>query len=175
MTGATTRVEFRSMTDADIGPVYANEIAAYPYPWTQGNFIDCLRERKDCRVALAAGAVVGHGVLAVTLGEAHILNVCIAPRWQGFGHGRVLLAHLLERAVGLGAELVFLEVRPSNAPALALYDAAGFNEIGRRRGYYPAAIGREDALVLALDLRVADCFPSCAPVSGAGPATSDRC
>ena len=175
VTGDPARVDFRAMVEVDLDAVYANEIDAYPYPWTRQNFVDCLRERKDCRVAIAADAVVGHGVIAVAVGEAHILNVCIAPRLQGYGFGRLLLTHLLERAALFGAELVFLEVRPSNAAALALYDAAGFNEIGRRRGYYPAAIGREDALVLALDLRVADLFASSARPSGPAPVTPDRC
>ena len=175
MTGDPARAAFRAMAESDLDAVYANEIDAYPYPWTRQNFVDCLRERKDCRVVIAADVVVGHGVLAVAVGEAHILNVCVAPRLQGYGFGRVLLTHLLERAVHLGAELVFLEVRPSNAPALALYDAAGFNEIGRRRGYYPAALGREDALVLALDLRVADLFAASARPPGAASVTPDRC
>jgi ribosomal-protein-alanine N-acetyltransferase len=175
MTGDPARAAFRAMAESDLDVVYANEIDAYPYPWTRQNFVDCLRERKDCRVVIAADVVVGHGVLAVAVGEAHILNVCVAPRLQGYGFGRVLLTHLLERAAHLGAELVFLEVRPSNAPALALYDAAGFNEIGRRRGYYPAALGREDALVLALDLRVADLFAASARPPGAASVTPDRC
>lgn len=175
MTGDPARAAFRAMAESDLDAVYANEIDAYPYPWTRQNFVDCLRERKDCRVVIAADVVVGHGVLAVAVGEAHILNVCVAPRLQGYGFGRVLLTHLLERAAHLGAELVFLEVRPSNAPALALYDAAGFNEIGRRRGYYPAALGREDALVLALVLRVADLFAASARPPGAASVTPDRC
>ena len=174
--GSALGLSFRAMTTADLTDVLVNEVAAYPYPWTRGNFEDCLKERRDCRLLLADArqtgsrqtgsrqsrspakmpAVVGHGVLSVAVGEAHVLNVCVAPACQGQGFGRALLDHLLGRALALRAEVVFLEVRPSNGVAIALYESIGFNEIGRRRNYYPAAIGHEDALVMALDLRVLD-------------------
>ncbi|MFM7120100.1 MAG: ribosomal protein S18-alanine N-acetyltransferase [Gammaproteobacteria bacterium] len=155
------------MTPDDLDVVLVNEVAAYPFPWTRGNFEDCLKERRDCRLLLAPGpavcgpavcgpAVFGHGVLSVAAGEAHVLNVCVAPVCQGRGYGRALLDHLLGRAQEQGAEVVFLEVRPSNGVAIALYESVGFNEIGRRRNYYQAAIGHEDALVMALDLRLLD-------------------
>jgi [ribosomal protein S18]-alanine N-acetyltransferase len=144
---------FREMVEADLDSVLANELRAYAYPWTRGNFVDCLRERKDCRVAELDGRIIGHGVLAVAVGEAHILNVCIARDRQGHGYGRALVAHLLERARVLGAEMVFLEVRPSNRAALDLYESMGFNAIGIRRNYYPAPFGHEDAQVMALDMR----------------------
>jgi ribosomal-protein-alanine N-acetyltransferase len=63
-----------------------------------------------------------------------------------------MLDHLLRRATGEGARVVYLEVRPSNADAIALYRRAGFSRIGVRRNYYRAAGGREDALVLARNL-----------------------
>ena len=174
--GSALGLSFRAMTMADLTDVLVNEEAAYPYPWTRGNFEDCLKERRDCRLLLADArqtgslqtgsrqtgspaktpAVVGHGVLSVAVGEAHVLNVCVAPACQGQGFGRALLDHLLGRALALRAEVVFLEVRTSNGVAIALYESVGFNEIGRRRNYYPAAIGHEDALVMALDLRVLD-------------------
>ena len=97
--------------------------------------------------------MVGHGVLAVGAGEAQLLNVCVAPDAQGAGHGRALSACLVERAHVAGAGRVFLEVRLSNRVAMTLYDALGFQEVGRRRGYYRTETGREDALVMALDLR----------------------
>ena len=104
-------------------------------------------------MAVAGGAVVGHGVLAIGAGEARLLNVCVAPNAQGAGHGRALSTRLVERAHVAGAERVFLEVRISNRVAMTLYDALGFREVGRRRGYYRTETGHEDALVMALDLR----------------------
>ena len=146
-------ITFREMREADLSAVLENELRAYTYPWTLGNFRDCLAERKDCRVAELEGQIIGHGVTSVGAGEAHILNVCISRDRQGHGFGRALLAHLLDRARLLGAELVFLEVRVSNRVAVELYESAGFNAIGLRRNYYPAAFGHEDAQVMALDLR----------------------
>jgi ribosomal-protein-alanine N-acetyltransferase len=81
-----------------------------------------------------------------------VLNICIASGHQGRGHGRRLLRSLLQIARGRGAERVFLEVRPSNRAAIELYHQEGFNEIGRRPRYYPSHEGREDALVMAIEL-----------------------
>ena len=87
----------------------------------------------------------------MAVGEAHILNISVAPNEQGQGIGRRMLEHLIELATGK-AETIFLEVRPSNVGAIALYEKMGFNEIGVRKGYYPATNGREDAIMLALEL-----------------------
>ena len=89
-----------------------------------------------------------HTVL-VAIDEAHLLNLTVAPEHQGRGWGGDMLRECLRLAAGdLQANAMLLEVRPSNAAALALYQRAGFRSVGRRRGYYPAAAGREDALVL---------------------------
>ena len=146
-------IRFRAMQEADVDRVFENELRSYAYPWTRGNFLDCLRERKECRVAEVDGAIVGHGVLGVAAGEGHILNVCIARDQQGHGYGRALLEDLLDRARRAGAEIVFLEVRPSNRVAIELYESAGFNAIGLRRNYYPAPFGHEDAQIMAMDMR----------------------
>ena len=98
------------------------------------------------------GEAIGYAVLSIAAAEAHILNLCTAPEVQGRGHGRHLLRALLELARGRGVQRVFLEVRPSNVHAITLYDSEGFNEIGRRPRYYPAVGGREDAIVMAIEL-----------------------
>jgi ribosomal-protein-alanine N-acetyltransferase len=136
----------------DLDGVVALETQAYEFPWTFGIFRDCLRAGYPALVLVADGDVVGYGLLSVAAGEAHILNVCADPALPRQGHGRRLLRALLQQARGRGAQRVFLEVRPSNPAAIALYDAEGFNEIGRRPRYYPAASGREDAIVMALEL-----------------------
>ena len=144
------------MTPADLDQVAANELRAYDFPWPRGVFTDCLDEGHECWIATSGGAVVGHGVLAIGAGEAQLLNVCVAPNAQGAGHGRALATRLIERAGLAGAAQVFLEVRISNRAAMTLYDALGFQEVGRRRNYYPTGHGREDALVMALDLGLAE-------------------
>ncbi len=140
---------FRRMLSTDLDDVMSNEVASYDFAWTRGVFEDCLRARHECWVLLREQAVIGHGILSVAAQEAHLLNVCVRREDQGRGHGRALVCHMLDRARS-GADMVFLEVRPSNTAALRLYASLGFNEIGLRRNYYPAARGREDALVLAL-------------------------
>jgi ribosomal-protein-alanine N-acetyltransferase len=90
--------------------------------------------------------------MSVAVGEAHILNLCVAPAWQGEGLGRRLLERLLGVARQHHADTAYLEVRMSNDKAIALYESVGFREIGRRRGYYPHQVGREDALVYAKTL-----------------------
>ena len=142
----------RAMTADDLEQVAAIELAAYAYPWTHGIFRDCLRAGYDCIVLAHGIEVVGYGVLSAAAGEAHVLNVCVAPAQQGQGHARRLMKRLIDLARWHRAERIFLEVRPSNTHAIALYDKLGFNEIGKRPNYYPAKRGREDAVVMAMEL-----------------------
>ncbi len=144
----------RPMVAEDVEAVMRNEVRAYDFPWARGVFLDCLRGNHECWVLLEDDVMKGHGVLSFGAGEAHVLNVCVGNEHQGSGFGRVLLMHLLERAQVRNAEVVFLEVRVTNVVAAALYESVGFNEIGRRRNYYPARAGHEDARVLALQLQM---------------------
>ncbi len=142
----------RPMRQADIEAVAAMEQRAYPFPWSAGIFRDCLRAGHHCWVLETGATLIGYGVLSTGAGEAHILNVCVDPAMQGQGHGRRLLRRLVDLARWHHADQVFLEVRPSNPRAIALYRDEGFNEIGTRPNYYPAAKGREDAIVMAMAL-----------------------
>jgi ribosomal-protein-alanine N-acetyltransferase len=144
----------RQMYADDLDEVMRNEVRAYDHPWTRGVFLDCLRGGYECWVITDAMGILGHGVLSCVAGEAHLLNVCVAVEHQGKGLGRMLVDHLVHRSRIRAAEVVFLEVRISNTVASALYESVGFNEIGRRRNYYPAANGHEDARVLALQLEL---------------------
>ena len=146
----------RPMREADLDAVMAIERRAYPFPWTVGIFRDCLGADYPAWVLEDAGVLIGYGVLSIAAGEAHVLNLCIEPAVQGAGHGRRLLRSLVRLARGHGAQRVFLEVRPSNPTAIALYHDEGFNEIGRRPRYYPAKQGREDAIVMARELFAGD-------------------
>lgn len=145
-------LDLRPMAPADLDAVIRIERAAYPYPWTLGNFRDCLDSGYSCWVAELDGVLTGYFVLTVAVGEAHILNCCVSPPNQGLGYGRQLMSALLDNACQLGAEWVYLEVRPSNAPAIRLYEGLGFERLALRRGYYPADQGQEDALVMRLAL-----------------------
>jgi len=142
----------RPMRLSDLDTVMEIELRAYPFPWTHGIFRDCLHADYPAWILEQDGRIIGYGMLSVAAGEAHVLNLCVEPKLQRGGHGRRLLRSLLKIARGRGAQRVFLEVRPSNPNAIALYDDEGFNEIGRRPRYYPAKQGREDAIVMAIEL-----------------------
>ncbi len=144
--------ELRAMRADDLAAVVAIEQLAYEFPWTPGIFRDCLNFRYTCRVLVGSEGILGYGVMSVGVGECHILNICVHPAWQRQGLGRRLVEHLLEVARGRQARMALLEVRRSNEVAHRLYSSLGFNEIGLRRGYYPARKGREDARVLAREL-----------------------
>ncbi len=145
-------VSLRAMQTTDLEAVMQVELAAYEFPWTMGIFRDCLLAGHGCWVMELDGKIIGHGILSAAAGEAHILNVCVAPRHQGRGHGHYLVRRLVDLARWHRAERVFLEVRPSNPGAIHLYQSLGFNEIGRRPKYYPAHKAREDAIVMAMEL-----------------------
>ncbi|MCD9085913.1 ribosomal protein S18-alanine N-acetyltransferase [Stenotrophomonas sp. SY1] len=146
------RSMMRPMFEDDLDAVMDVELRAYPFPWTRGIFLDCLHAGYPGRVLLLDGVIAGYGMLSLAADEAHVLNVCVDPQVQSRGHGRQLLRELVRLARVRGAVRVFLEVRPSNTSAIALYHSEGFNEIGRRPRYYPAQSGREDALVMAMEL-----------------------
>jgi [ribosomal protein S18]-alanine N-acetyltransferase len=142
------RVEIRSMNELDIPVVAAIEKSAYQFPWSEGIFRDCLRVGYVCRVVDVDGDMGGYGIMSVGAGEAHILNICIRDEYRSRGLARKVLSYLLERARTVGMREAFLEVRPSNIAASRLYHSMGFEQVGIRRGYYQASVGREDAAVL---------------------------
>lgn len=144
--------ELDLMREADLPEVLAVENAIYTHPWTQGNFADSIRAGYDCRTWRLGGELVGYFVLMAAAGEAHLLNLSVAAAHQRRGHGSELLRQAASLARLRGANNMFLEVRPSNRGAQALYTRFGFLKVAVRRGYYPAHSGREDALVLSLAL-----------------------
>lgn len=140
-------VDMLPMGDADLDAVTALEASVQAFPWSRGNFADSLTAGHSVWVCRIGGELVGFAVLMLVLDEAHLLNFAVCRRFQGQGLGARLLLHSLKAAAGHGAVKLFLEVRPSNYKAIALYRDFGFRQIGLRRGYYPASEGREDALV----------------------------
>jgi ribosomal-protein-alanine N-acetyltransferase len=136
----------------DLSAVLEIEASAYPYPWSEGIFRDCIRVGYPCMVYEEQGGILAYGVVSIGVGECHILNLCVRPRAQGRGLGRQLLRRLLGIARHRDVDTVTLEVRPSNTRAIGLYIAEGFHEVGRRKDYYPAEQGREDALIMAKTL-----------------------
>jgi ribosomal-protein-alanine N-acetyltransferase len=149
---AMPAIQVRAMRIDDLSAVSEIETASYEFPWSLGVFADCLKAGHPCWVLCVDALVAGFGILSMGAGEAHVLNICIAPHYRAQGLGRHLLRRLLDIARWNGAERVFLEVRPSNPLAKTLYESVGFAEIGNRPRYYPAKNGREDAIVMVLEL-----------------------
>ncbi len=145
-------VQLRSMTHDDLPMVSDIERRSYDFPWSHGVFRDCLLAGYHCVVLEIGDRPAGYGILSIAAGEAHILNLCVDPGFRSVGYGGQLLDEVLARAREADVQQVFLEVRPTNTNALALYRKRGFHRIARRPAYYQARDGREDAEVLSLRL-----------------------
>jgi len=144
-------IRLRKMTVSDLPQVIEIERKNYQFPWEEDIFIDCFKAGYSCWVCEDLNNILGYSLLSMAVGEAHILNISVDPDEQNQGIGRRMLKNLINVATGK-AETIFLEVRPSNSIALALYENMGFNQIGIRKAYYPAENGREDAIMLAMQL-----------------------
>jgi ribosomal-protein-alanine N-acetyltransferase len=148
------RLNYEPMRESDIEDVLAVEDRVYPYPWSRANFLDSLASGYQAWVLRdQAMRLLGYFLVMQVVDEAHLLNVAVAEEWQGQGLGRFLLNQSVACARGQGMESMLLEVRPSNVRALGIYERYGFEQIGRRKGYYPAADQqREDAIVMRYTL-----------------------
>jgi ribosomal-protein-alanine N-acetyltransferase len=149
-------VQTRPMHHEDLAHVSDIERRSYDFPWSHGVFRDCLLAGYQCIVLERDGELIGYAILSVAAGEAHILNLCVKPEFRSHGYGERLLDDILLRARTSSVREIFLEVRPSNTNALALYKKKGFYKVANRPAYYQAHDGREDAAVLAKKLIAED-------------------
>ncbi len=142
----------RDMGHDDLAMVSDIERRSYEFPWSHGVFRDCLLAGYRNTVLIRENKVAGYAILSVAAGEAHILNLCVQPELRSLGYGERLLDDMLFRARSASVREIFLEVRPSNKTALALYRKKGFYQVANRPAYYQSHQGREDAAVLAKKL-----------------------
>ncbi len=145
-------VEFFPMNERDLDTVAALEASLQVFPWSRGNFADTLGVGHSAWVLRVGGDLIGFSVVMTVIDEAHLLNIGVCQRYQGQGYGARLLRHAMENARLNHVSKLFLEVRPSNERAVELYRHFGFRQIGLRKGYYPATLGREDALIFDKEL-----------------------
>lgn len=145
------------MTSLHLDAVMAIEASAYDFPWSRGNFVDSLASGYAASVLYdGAGQILGYVVAMAGVEEMHLLNITVAPRAQHRGHAQYLLDALVALCRERSARQLWLEVRESNARARNIYLRRGFQHVGRRKGYYPAAHGqREDAVVMSLPIEEA--------------------
>lgn len=148
------QAEIREMHPEDLEQVIRIEHEIFLFPWSTVNFSDSIRAGYHCRVLVQPNSdlVMGYGILMTGPGEAHVLTLGVGAAWQSQGLGRKMLRHLIELSRKHQAEFVLLDVRESNTGAINLYERLGFQQIAVRKGYYPAMCGREDALVMKLEL-----------------------
>ncbi|UCF94641.1 MAG: ribosomal protein S18-alanine N-acetyltransferase [Desulfobacterales bacterium] len=137
-----------TLNPSDLEAVLAIETVSFQSPWRPLSFLTELscRNADSYVVKLEAEQVIAYICLRSVADELHILKIAVAPQWRGYGVASWLLAECLGRASQQGLAAAYLEVRPSNRPARALYAKFGFQVIGKRRNYYPET--REDALVM---------------------------
>ena len=142
----------QSMTTAQLDAVLAIEVAAYPFPWSRGNFIDSLVAGYPARLLYGTrGELLGYFIAMEGVAEMHLLNITVAPAVQGRGHARTLFDALIALCHAHHAHELWLEVRASNARAREMYLHLGFTQVGVRKNYYPAPFARrEDAVVMSL-------------------------
>jgi ribosomal-protein-alanine N-acetyltransferase len=148
-------IVIRAMKQEDVAGVMRIEEVVCEFPWTYSIFSDCIKVGYGCWVLEDQDEreIIGYGLVSKAGTEAHILNICIKPEWQGQGLGRRMMLHLINEGKKMLVDTVYLEVRVSNHRAFELYRTLGFTVIGQRKDYYPAKDGREDANVLQLSLK----------------------
>lgn len=149
----SVEAQFEPLTEARLDEVVAVEREAYEHPWTRGNFSDSLQSGYQAQVLSADETMLGYFVAMKGVDEVHLLNITVAPAYQGQGWGRVMLDALAIWARAEAAQWLWLEVRASNTRAQRIYEHHGYRRVGERKGYYPASHGRrEDAVVMSLKL-----------------------
>ena len=147
-------LQFRPMDEFDIPAVVALERSGQLTPWTEGNFRDAMSAGNLGLVGIWQHVLVAMAVLQMAAGQAELLTMAVNRELRRRGFGRQLLGELIARAAEYGADAIWLEVRASNAAAIALYRSTGFVDIGWRKGYYATAEGREDAIRMRLALAI---------------------
>ena len=145
-------IYIRPMSEQDVNSIINIEKDVYDFPWSKTIFEDCLHAGYSSWVLESDKILIGYGVMLISSDESHILNLCVHTDYQSIGVGKQLLGHFISLARRQNIHRIFLEVRPTNFKAIKLYLSMGFNEVGKRRNYYPTKIGREDALILAKTL-----------------------
>ena len=148
----TNRFVFREISLGDLDGIVQIERAVNPFPWGEEALRDTIASSGHHLMSLREGRAVGFLLSSFVLDEAQLLLIGVSPDWQGVGVGGQLLKELINRSQDQGQKLIYLEVRSGNERAIRLYRSLGFIDIGVRRDYYPGLVGREDAIVMSLQI-----------------------
>ncbi len=137
------------LAETHLESVYSIEIQAHTHPWTETMIRDVTSRGACHHVLIDDDKVVGYFYAQNIIGEVTLLNIAVDPTLQGKGYGKQLIESFLALCEQRNAESAWLEVRESNTRAADLYESAGFNEVDRRRNYYPTSEGKEDAIIMS--------------------------
>ncbi|PMH41182.1 ribosomal-protein-alanine N-acetyltransferase [Vibrio sp. 10N.286.49.B3] len=140
---------FKKLEAEHLPEVWRIEQSAHSHPWSQ-NMINDLASRGACHYGMFQNEqLVGYFYAQNIIGEVTLLNIAIDPAKHRQGLGLALTEFFLETCQQADADSAWLEVRESNLPAFNLYESQGFNEVDRRRNYYPTERGQEDAIIMS--------------------------
>lgn len=146
--GCERRLIIRIPVDADLEPIALLERQLFNTPWSLAQLQSSLHGNRWIWVAEQQNVLVGYLVATQGGGVADLLTIGVDPSRQGSGIGQRLLSQLFERLRNEQADELFLEVRESNAAALALYRKCDFAPVAVRKGYYLDGAEPEDAIVM---------------------------
>lgn len=148
----TETVSFRPATPSDLERLAQIAKNTDPWGWSLEQFKGSIATGDIVLICLKDGESSGFSILRQVLDEAELLDIAIDSVFQGQGLGRKLLSEALKTVKLRGVRTVHLEVRESNVRARNLYSTSGFSEVGKRPKYYPSEQGREDAVLMRLDM-----------------------
>ena len=146
-------MDYSYLDQSHLDSILEIENESNPFPWTEGNFKDCLDKGYYSLALEDKNKFIGFAIMAISTDESHLLNIGINKNERGMGYGEKLLKKMIIAAEVMGSRKIILEVRLSNKTAYQLYKKLGFEEIGIRKKYYRLPEGREDAYVLSKSLK----------------------
>ncbi|KZN46337.1 ribosomal protein S18-alanine N-acetyltransferase [Pseudoalteromonas luteoviolacea] len=133
-----------------ISDIMTVEVASHPHPWSEKTLASCIGGRYFNAALTYDGELIGYYIAERAGPDYTLMNICVHPQKQGQGLAKLLMQSLIARCVEEQAENLFLEVRASNTPAIALYAKVGLAVMGKRKNYYSTADGKEDAILMGL-------------------------
>lgn len=141
----------REMTLQDVPAVAEIEKACFSLPWSEKSLVDSVvREDTMFLVCEDAQEIVGYIGMYLSFDEGDITNVAVSPAHRKKGYGEAIVSKAVELAKEKQLEMILLEVRVSNVPAISLYKKMGFEEIGMRKNFYEHPV--EDAIIMKCPL-----------------------
>jgi ribosomal-protein-alanine N-acetyltransferase len=143
-------VEIKEMTLSNLNDIYDLEIKTYKYPWSKNILRDCIINKYDCFIATINKQVAGYLITKISSPYSHILNLTIDKNYRNNGIASQFLEIFILKCSLLKSNIIFLETRLSNLPAISLYIKFGFKKIGVRQNYYKSKNGREDAAIFSM-------------------------